>query len=165
MTIRSKLAPVTLLLAVLATRDAHAAPDCANPQDQRAMNECASRGYARADAELNRRYRALQRRLNGDRDGARKLTEAQRAWIAFRDTECAFQTIGVAGGGRPSRWHVQHVWRKRRSRDRRRCNAISTAVKVTRTVPLRRSESRRARFTGRCCRCGPSWPTGEADAV
>ncbi len=99
MTIRSKLAPVTLLLAVLATRDAHAAPDCANPQDQRAMNECASRGYARADAELNRRYRALQRRLNGDRDGARKLTEAQRAWIAFRDTECAFQTIGVAGGG------------------------------------------------------------------
>ncbi|MCA8292578.1 lysozyme inhibitor LprI family protein [Burkholderia sp. AU30198] len=98
MTIRSKLAPVALLLAVLATRDAHAAPDCANPQDQRAMNECASRGYARADAELNRRYRALQRRLKGDRDGARKLTEAQRAWIAFRDTECAFQTIGVAGG-------------------------------------------------------------------
>ncbi|HIH2748925.1 lysozyme inhibitor LprI family protein [Burkholderia aenigmatica] len=98
MTIRSKLAPVVLLLAVLATRDAHAAPDCANPRDQSAMNECASRGYARADAELNRRYRALQRRLKGDRDGARKLTEAQRAWIAFRDTECAFQTIGVAGG-------------------------------------------------------------------
>ncbi|MCA8291873.1 lysozyme inhibitor LprI family protein [Burkholderia vietnamiensis] len=98
MTIGSKLAPVALLLAVLATRDAHAVPDCANLQDQRAMNECASRGYARVDAELNRRYRALQRRLKGDRDGARKLTEVQRAWIAFRDTECAFQTTGVVGG-------------------------------------------------------------------
>ncbi|MCA8299153.1 lysozyme inhibitor LprI family protein [Burkholderia sp. AU30198] len=90
--------PLAALLAVLAARDAHAAPDCANPQDQRTMNECASRAYARVDAELNRRYRALQSRLKDDRDGARKLTEAQRAWIAFRDTECVFQTIRVAGG-------------------------------------------------------------------
>lgn len=98
MTIFSKLAPVAMMLAVLATHDAHAVSDCVNPQDQGTMNECASRGYSRADAELNRRYRALQSRLKGDRDGARKLTEAQRAWIAFRDSECAFQTTGMTGG-------------------------------------------------------------------
>ncbi|WP_244110355.1 MULTISPECIES: lysozyme inhibitor LprI family protein [Burkholderia] len=64
----------------------------------RTMNGCANRAYARADAELNSRYRALQSRLKDDRDGARNLTDAQRAWIAFRDAECAFQTIRVAGG-------------------------------------------------------------------
>lgn len=95
MTINSKLA---MLLIIFGACDAHAVPDCANAHDQRTMNECASRGYARANAELNRLYQALQSRLKDDHDGARKLTEAQRAWIAFRDSECAFQTFGVAGG-------------------------------------------------------------------
>ncbi|MGK8200728.1 lysozyme inhibitor LprI family protein [Burkholderia cepacia] len=98
MRICPKLAPVAMMLAVLSTHVVHAAPDCVNPQDQGTMNECASHDYSRADADLNRRYRALQSRLKADRDGARKLTEAQRAWIAFRDSECAFQTIGMAGG-------------------------------------------------------------------
>nr|WP_175767588.1 lysozyme inhibitor LprI family protein [Burkholderia cenocepacia] len=94
----AKAVAFAMLLAASAVHVAHAATDCANPQDQRAMNECASRAYARADTDLNRRYRALQGRLKDDRDGARKLTEAQRAWIAFRDAECAFQTSGAAGG-------------------------------------------------------------------
>ena len=27
------------------------------------------------------------------------LVDSQRAWIAFRDAQCAFQSSGVAGGG------------------------------------------------------------------
>lgn len=94
----AKAVAFAMLLAASAVQVAHAATDCANPQDQRAMNECAGRAYTRADAELNRRYRTLQGRLKDDRDGARKLTEAQRAWVVFRDAECAFQTSGTEGG-------------------------------------------------------------------
>jgi len=106
MTIRATFAPLatpfamllTTLAVGLAMQPAHAAPDCANAQNQRAIDACAGNADQRADAELNRQYRALQHRLNDDRDGAKKLTDAQRAWIAFRDAECAFQTARVAGG-------------------------------------------------------------------
>jgi len=49
---------------------------------------------AHADAELNAAYQALLAQLgDGDRQ---RLRDAQRAWIAFRDRECAFRTQGRA---------------------------------------------------------------------
>lgn len=50
----------------------------------------------KADAELNANYKALLSQL-GTPDQQR-LRDAQRAWIAFRDRECAFRTQGHQGG-------------------------------------------------------------------
>jgi len=45
-----------------------------------------------ADRPLNENYKALMSRLDGgNRD---RLRDAQRAWLAFRDKECAFKAQG-----------------------------------------------------------------------
>ena len=48
------------------------------------------------DAELNRLWPAVKT-MHEDR-GSRELLEAQRAWIAFRDAECAFASQRWEGG-------------------------------------------------------------------
>lgn len=54
--------------------------------------------FKASDAELNRLYKEIERRLRDDRDTAKVLVAAQRAWIAFRDAECKFVASGVQGG-------------------------------------------------------------------
>lgn len=51
-----------------------------------------------ADAELNRLYREMEARLADDADTLERLKASQRAWIAFRDAECAFAASAVEGG-------------------------------------------------------------------
>jgi uncharacterized protein YecT (DUF1311 family) len=55
--------------------------DAKSTQD---MIEAETRGTALWDAELNRVYQALQKKL--PESDQRKLTESQRAWLTFRDT-------------------------------------------------------------------------------
>lgn len=50
----------------------------------------------KADAELNATYKALLSQLGAP--DQQRLRDAQRAWIAFRDKECAFRTQGNQGG-------------------------------------------------------------------
>ncbi|WP_306582175.1 lysozyme inhibitor LprI family protein [Dokdonella sp.] len=45
-----------------------------------------------ADPELNQHYRALMGQLDAANQG--RLRDAQRAWLAFRDKECAFKAQG-----------------------------------------------------------------------
>lgn len=52
----------------------------------------------KADRELNRLYKEVEKRLADDPAGKTRLVHAQRAWIAFRDAECAFQSGGEDGG-------------------------------------------------------------------
>jgi hypothetical protein len=52
----------------------------------------------RADQALNQTFRKIQKRLADDADGKARLVKAQRAWIAFRDAECTFQSSGDDGG-------------------------------------------------------------------
>jgi hypothetical protein len=69
-------ASLALLLAVaalIATSAAHATDD---------------------DASLNATYKSLMAKL--DAAGQSRLRDAQRAWIAFRDKECAFRATGDA---------------------------------------------------------------------
>lgn len=51
-----------------------------------------------ADRELNDVYRQVEGRLSDDPDATSRLLHAQRAWIAFRDAECTFQSSGEDGG-------------------------------------------------------------------
>lgn len=64
-----------------------------------------------ADQELNRIYKQLTAIL--DAPGRAKLQKAQRAWIAFRDANCAYE----AGG-----WHVAKLAKMQR---------IDTAARMT----------------------------------
>lgn len=84
-------------LVLLAGASAAHAQECDRSDDsQQMMNICAGEDYQAADAKLNAAYQNLI--SSDDADGKRLLQTAQRAWIAFRDAECAHTTAASAGG-------------------------------------------------------------------
>ena len=96
-----RLVPAVLLALPVLHQPAAAqrrtpALDCRNGT-QIELNECADADFRTADAKLNAAYRAITRRLTDD-PARRSLVEAQRAWIRFRDAECAFDTNIYEGG-------------------------------------------------------------------
>ena len=68
-----------------------------NAQTQASMNAEARADFKRADAELNKTYEAVLKKLPDD-ESKRKLKESQRAWLAFRDAEAAFAADEARGG-------------------------------------------------------------------
>lgn len=62
------------------------------------MNRCAAAAFQEADAALNQAYAGFLTRLRGDAATTRRLREAQRAWIDFRDKQCAFEDAWAEGG-------------------------------------------------------------------
>jgi uncharacterized protein YecT (DUF1311 family) len=97
---------ISLILAALLLTAQE--PNCADPQNQAEMNECAARDANEADAALNLIYpQVLAHYQQMDRDsesteGAKRLRAAQRAWIAFRDAECAVAGYEALGGSMES---------------------------------------------------------------
>lgn len=89
--------PIVIALAPIARAD-----NCNNAPDQTSMNECSAKASKRADDELNLLYQRIMGRLKeGGADSAdtrTALVAAQRAWIAFREAECAFVGSRTAGG-------------------------------------------------------------------
>jgi len=84
-------------LVVLAGTSIVRAQECDRSDDsQQMMNICAGEDYQAADARLNAAYQNLI--SSDDADSKRLLQAAQRAWIAFRDAECAHTTAASAGG-------------------------------------------------------------------
>ncbi len=71
---------------------------CDQASTQTDMSLCADQAYRKSDAALNAAYKDVMARLKGDKDTATKLQAAQKAWLFFRDAECAFSSGGVAGG-------------------------------------------------------------------
>jgi uncharacterized protein YecT (DUF1311 family) len=63
-----------------------------DPKDetQSGMNICAAEEYRAEDAKLNKTYQEIVKRLVDDAESHKLLQVSQRAWIAFRDAECAF---------------------------------------------------------------------------
>jgi uncharacterized protein YecT (DUF1311 family) len=78
--------------------------DCQNPTTQMAMNVCAGRAAKQSDRQLNITYKRVQqhyRRADSKeyRDLRRtKLTDAQLAWIKYRDTTCDWKASKFSGG-------------------------------------------------------------------
>lgn len=86
-------------LAMVAPVTGAGADECDNAQGgQAGLNECYGNLFKTSDAELNKLYREIEGRLKDDPDAAKRLVAAQRAWIAFRDTECGFRAGAAAGG-------------------------------------------------------------------
>jgi uncharacterized protein YecT (DUF1311 family) len=108
---RLRWLPAGASLAVfLACGGAHAedsaAADCSNATTQMDMNSCSDQDYQAADAELNAQYKKtraamleIDKRLDGNLKGAEKaLLAGQRAWIDYRDGECAAEGFEARGG-------------------------------------------------------------------
>ncbi|MDX8531433.1 lysozyme inhibitor LprI family protein [Mesorhizobium sp. VK25A] len=87
-------AGLAMLLTTPAARAA--AVDCAAAKTQADLATCTAANAASADAGLNAVYKALAGRLAPA--DLKRLRDAQRAWIPFRDKECAFRTQPYADG-------------------------------------------------------------------
>ena len=66
-------------------------------QTQATMNAEARADFKLADAELNKTYEAVLKKLP-DAESKEKLKQSQRAWLAFRDAEAAFAADEARGG-------------------------------------------------------------------
>lgn len=84
--------------ALVAAAGSAVAKDCGDLEDQAAMNACFEKAYADADKVLNTRFREIEHRLADDADARKLIVSAQRAWVAFRDAECAFSSSAASGG-------------------------------------------------------------------
>lgn len=73
-------------------------------QSQQEMNAEAAAEFAKADKELNEVYAKVIGVL--DDQAKEMLKRSQRAWVAFRDAEAAFQADAEARGG--SMWPLVH---------------------------------------------------------
>ncbi|WP_322045301.1 lysozyme inhibitor LprI family protein [Paraburkholderia sp. J67] len=92
----SRLYAGVLLLASASSCFA-AQPECLNnAPTQLAMDDCVGRTMKASDQRLNDTYRALLAKVS--KDGADHLRKAQRAWLAWRDAQCSFNTMGTSGG-------------------------------------------------------------------
>lgn len=74
-------------------------------RDQKTMNFCARHSYDVADQKLNQVYRDNMTKLQ-DADDRKRLRDAQRAWIVFRDKDCLAQTGPREMSG--SIWPLEH---------------------------------------------------------
>jgi uncharacterized protein YecT (DUF1311 family) len=63
---------------------------CGSAATQLEMNQCAHGEFTKADAELNRLYKQQMSHL--DADGKKRLQASQRAWLAYRDSACLYET-------------------------------------------------------------------------
>ncbi|GGI55063.1 lysozyme inhibitor LprI family protein [Oxalicibacterium solurbis] len=84
-------------------QQSQAMQDC--DKNQQTMNLCAQQRYDKADAALNRTY---NRNLKAQPDEAaqQRLREAQRAWISYRDKDCAVEAGPRETSG--SIWPLQY---------------------------------------------------------
>ncbi len=71
---------------------------CDQASTQTDMNLCADQAYRKSDADLNAAYKEVTERLKDSQAALTQLQAAQKAWLFFRDAECAFSSAGVTGG-------------------------------------------------------------------
>ncbi len=101
-----RLAAVVLLLSVLPVTSLAQESTCEEAQTQAEMNACAYQDWEAADAALNALWpqaRAVMKAQDADlpdelKGADQALLNAQRAWIAFRDAQCASEGFAMRGG-------------------------------------------------------------------
>jgi uncharacterized protein YecT (DUF1311 family) len=92
---------VSMMLSAAAACAEDAAPypvtDCGKFTVQMDLNKCAEDNLQSADTALNKVYQQLM--AEQDAASRERLKDAERAWIAYRDRECAFETGPREAGG------------------------------------------------------------------
>lgn len=95
-----------LSLSVLPALAQQPKVDCKNAQSQMEMTYCAEQDLQAADKALNAQYQSTRKVMkiwdadaDADAKGAEDaLLKAQRAWIAYRDAQCASYGYQAHGG-------------------------------------------------------------------
>lgn len=100
-----------ITLFAVASAPTATAMDCDQPGSQKEMTDCAKQDYDKSDAKLNVTYALIKDRLKDDDATTKLLVNTQRAWLAFRDAECAFAASGVEGGSFYNFTHLQCLTR------------------------------------------------------
>ena len=90
------LSAMVAMLAPVASAADDPPLNCNNAVSQNDMNMCADREYKAADRQLNSAYRKLITHLDVREKAL--LATAERAWVAFRDKECTYQSSENEGG-------------------------------------------------------------------
>lgn len=78
--------------------------DCRNAMTQADIDACAGQEARDAEADMQRAAAQLMRefqardRTAGNRTGEERLRAAQRAWIGYRDAQCALAGMEAMGG-------------------------------------------------------------------
>jgi uncharacterized protein YecT (DUF1311 family) len=86
-----KRLPILAVICLAMAAHAHAETlDCKNASDQTSLNRCADLDFKAADKKLNATYATLMKKISAQ--GKPRLQKAERAWVAFRDAQCDFQT-------------------------------------------------------------------------
>lgn len=91
-----------LLAACLSAMNAYAAGPCDQAQDHLSQVQCVADRNKKLDDELNAVYQAALAKLPDqdqwdDRKGKEQLRKSQRAWLKFKDDNCAL--VGGLEGG------------------------------------------------------------------
>jgi uncharacterized protein YecT (DUF1311 family) len=60
------------------------------------LDQCAGQDFTAADAKLNALYKTMMAKY--DAANGALLKSAERAWIAYRDAECSYETNLTVGG-------------------------------------------------------------------
>lgn len=97
------VAPLMLLMLGTAAANAEDAPpypvkDCSQLTVQMELNACAGANLKAADVALNKAYQQAMAQQT-DASSRRQLADVERAWIAYRDRECAFEVGPQENGG------------------------------------------------------------------
>ncbi len=98
MTISGAARGLAVTVALMTGVAAAQAEGCRAAKTQADLDECAGADFATADAALNATFKAVTDRLHGDTETKTLLVAAQKAWLAFRDDECAFEAASSIGG-------------------------------------------------------------------
>lgn len=101
---REVLAALAMMAAlgavVAAAEDAalYRVEDCSRFSVQTALNRCAAANRESAEAALNAVYRQLMAQLD-DKSSQDRLRDVERAWLTYRDKQCAFEVGPQNDGG------------------------------------------------------------------
>jgi uncharacterized protein YecT (DUF1311 family) len=96
---KARSVAVAVLFAAVAAQaqnNLFAHTDCKKAATQMDMDYCAGLDFKAADAKLNALYQEMMAKYDGaDKE---KLKVAEKAWLAYRDAECDFETAQSQGG-------------------------------------------------------------------
>lgn len=85
-----------ILLATSPVTSALAENECSGARNQREINACYTNVYQQADRALQSTYDSLRKKLLPE--SAAKLRDAQRTWVAYKESWCDLQTTAVKNG-------------------------------------------------------------------
>ena len=93
---------ILLVFFTLATGNV-ARAQCDEAKTTLQINECFAKELKKADSELNRVYQATVKKLPPD--DVALLRKTQRAWLAYRDSQCeAERALMSEGTNAPATW-------------------------------------------------------------